>query len=112
MPGSSQQAIQRQLWAPEGQFSAPGGAFLVAVTVGHLLFDEDQVLSQHNPQAQGRLEQHRFTVTRQLRYSGDEAPRRPGAHVGRRAGARSRDLGDCSIRQTPPACSALMPTAV
>ena len=31
--------------------------------------------SEHNPQAQGRFEQNRFTVTRQLRYSRDEAQR-------------------------------------
>ena len=31
--------------------------------------------SAHNPQAQERFEQNRFTVTRQLRYSRDEAQR-------------------------------------
>ena len=31
--------------------------------------------SEHNPQAQERFEQNRFTVTRQLRYSRDEAQR-------------------------------------
>ena len=36
--------------------------------------------SEHNPQAQERFEQNRFTVTRQLRYSRDNAHR--ALHIG------------------------------